>query len=156
MRPWRINAVHPPVRGPFPIGQDHGPSRQGSPSSPSSHRRGRTYLTGKVVPCWQHWSELHTDPSTKLPQYDWDTFVSDFKQRYLPRFLTALEDEFALLTQKGMPIVIYSNKLLTLAQQIGTPDKEKLRTFIRGLNSSIKYVIRNLNPKSYEEALALA
>lgn len=27
---------------------------------------------------------------------------------------------------------------------------------MRGLDSSIKYAIRNLNPKSYEEALALA
>lgn len=50
---------------------------------------------------------------------------------------------------EGMPIV-------TSAQQIRTPDKEKLRAFVRGLDSSIKYAIRNLNPKSYEEALALA
>ena len=79
----------------------------------------------------------------------WDTFVSDFKQRFLPpQFLTALEDEFAALTQKGLPIVTYSNKLLTLSQQIGTPDKEKLCAFVRGLDSSIKYAIRNLNPKS--------
>lgn len=115
------------------------------------------HLIGEAVPWWQHWSELHTDPLTKLSQYDWDTFVSDFKQRFLPhQFLTDLEDEFAVLMQKGLPIVVYSNKLLTLTQQIGTPEKEKLRAFIRGLDSSIKYPIRNLNPKSYEEALALA
>ena len=116
-----------------------------------------SHLTGEAVPWWQHWSELHTDPSTKLLHYDWDTFVSDFKLRFLPsQFLTALEEEFVALTEKGMPIMTYSNKLLTLAQQIGAPDKEKLRAFVRGLDSSIKYAIRNLNPKSYEDALALA
>ena len=51
-----------------------------------------------------------------------------------------------------MPILTYSNKMLTLSQQIGKPEKEKLRAFVWGLDSSIKYAIRNLNPKSYEEA----
>ena len=92
-----------------------------------------------------------------MTQFDWDTFVSDFKQRFLPPlFLTALEDEFVTLQQKGTPFVLHSNKLLTLAQRIGTPDnKEKLRAFVGGLDSSIKYAIRNLNPKTYKEALAL-
>lgn len=115
------------------------------------------HLTGEAVPWWKHWAKLHTDPSTNLPQYEWDIFVSDFKQGFLPpQFLTALEDDFAILAEKGMPIVTYSNKLLTLAQPIGTLEKEKLRMFIRGLDSSIKYAVRNLNPKTYEEALALA
>ena len=84
-------------------------------------------------------------------------FVSDFRQHFLPpQFLAAFEDDFVDLHQKGTPIVSYSNKLLTLAQQIGTPEKEKLRAFVRGLDSSIKYSIRNLNPKTYEEALAVA
>ena len=39
---------------------------------------------------------------------------------------------------------------------IGTLEKEKPRAFTRGLDSSIKYSIRNVNPKTYEEALALA
>ena len=77
---------------------------------------------------------------------DWDTFVSDFKQRFLPpQFLTQLEDEFAAWTQSGRPVLTYSNKLLALVQLIGTPEKEKLRAFTRGLD-----------PKTYEEALALA
>ena len=45
----------------------------------------------------------------------------------------------------------YSSKFL-----IGTPEKEKLHVFIRGLDSSVKYSIWNLDPKTYEEALALA
>ena len=115
------------------------------------------HLTGEAVPWWQHWAAQHTDPLTHSPHYDWDTFVSDFKQRFLPpQYLTALEDEFADHKQKGMPVLNYSNKLLTLAQQIGATEKEKLRTFTRGLDASVKYAIRNLNPKTYEEALALA
>ncbi|MCO5547740.1 hypothetical protein L7F22_001191 [Adiantum nelumboides] len=54
-----------------------------------------------------------------------------------------------------MPVLSYSNKLLTLAQQIGSTEKEKLRAFSRGLDASIKYGIRNLKPATYEEALAL-
>ncbi|KAI5055900.1 hypothetical protein GOP47_0029421 [Adiantum capillus-veneris] len=94
----------------------------------------------------------------QLLQYDWNTFVSDFKQRFLPsRFLIDLEDEFVALMQKDIPMVTYSiGKLLTLTQQIGTPEKKKLQAFISGLDSSIKYSIQNLNPKIYEEALALA
>ena len=92
-----------------------------------------------------------------MSHFDWDIFVSDFKQRFLPpQFLTQLEDEFAAWTQSGRPVLTYSSKLPTLAQLIGTPEKEKLRAFTRGLDSSIKYSIRNLNPKTYEEALALA
>ncbi|MCO5581721.1 hypothetical protein L7F22_035610 [Adiantum nelumboides] len=65
--------------------------------------------------------------------------VRDFKQRFLPpEYLTALEYEFAELKQKGMPVLSYSNKLLTLAQQIGSTKKEKLRAFSRGLDASIK------------------
>ena len=60
-----------------------------------------------------------------------------------------------MLQYKGMLVMSFSNKLLTLAQQIGTPEKEKLRAFVRGLDSSIKYCTRNLNPKTYDEALAL-
>ncbi|MCO5571689.1 hypothetical protein L7F22_025436 [Adiantum nelumboides] len=55
-----------------------------------------------------------------------------------------------------MPLLSYSNKLLTLAQQIGSTEKEKLRAFSRGLDASIKYGVRNLKPATYEEALALA
>ena len=83
--------------------------------------------------------------------------MSDFKERFLPpQFLIDLEDEFAALMQKDMSMVTYSSKFLTLTQQIGTPEKEKLRAFIRGLDSSIKYSMRNLDPKTYQEALALA
>ena len=42
------------------------------------------HLTGEAITWWQHWSQLHTDSSTKMPQYDWDTFVVDFKERFLP------------------------------------------------------------------------
>ncbi|MCO5568507.1 hypothetical protein L7F22_022206 [Adiantum nelumboides] len=96
-------------------------------------------------------------PLTHTTKFQWDIFVSDFKQRFLPpEYLTALEDEFVEIKQKGMPVLSYSNKLLTLAQQVGSTKKEKLRAFSRGLDASIKYGVRNLKPATYEEALALA
>ncbi|MCO5568092.1 hypothetical protein L7F22_021788 [Adiantum nelumboides] len=115
------------------------------------------HLTGEAITWWQHWADKHTDPLTHTTKFQWDIFVSDFKQRFLsPEYLTALEDEFAGLKQKGMPVLSYSNKLLTLTQQIGSTEKEKLRAFSRGLDASIKYGVRNLKPATYEEALALA
>ncbi|MCO5549454.1 hypothetical protein L7F22_002925 [Adiantum nelumboides] len=111
----------------------------------------------RAVTWWQHWANKHTDPLTHTTKFQWDIFVSDFKQRFLPpEYLTALEDEFAELKQKGIPVLSYSNKLLTLAQQIGSTEEEKLRAFSRGLDASIKYSIRNLKPATYEEALALS
>lgn len=77
-----------------------------------------------------------------MPKYDWDTFISDFKRliRYSrktqtqsvkmgviwefifsikkflpPQYLIALEDDLGEFNQKGMPVLSYSNKLLTLA-----------------------------------------
>ncbi|MCO5553051.1 hypothetical protein L7F22_006572 [Adiantum nelumboides] len=114
------------------------------------------HLIGEAVTWYQHWADKHTDPLTHTTKFHWDIFVSDFKQRFLPEYLTALEDEFAELKQKGMPVLSYSNKLLTLAQHIGTTEKEKLRAFSRGLDASIKHGVRNLKPATYEEALELA
>ena len=37
------------------------------------------HLTGEAVPWWQHWSQLYRDSSAKMPQYDWDMFVANFK-----------------------------------------------------------------------------
>ncbi|MCO5578519.1 hypothetical protein L7F22_032362 [Adiantum nelumboides] len=103
------------------------------------------HLTGEAVTWWQHWANKHTNPLMHTTKFQWDLFVSDFKQRFLPlEYLTALEDEFAELKQKGMPVLSYSNKLLTLAQQIGSTEKEKLRDVNRGLDGSIKYSVRNL------------
>ncbi|MCO5585559.1 hypothetical protein L7F22_039493 [Adiantum nelumboides] len=115
------------------------------------------HLTSEAITWWQHWADKHRDPLTHTTKLQWDIFVSDFKQRLLPpEYLTALEDEFAELKQKGMPVLSYSNKLLTLAQQIGSTEKTKLQAFSRGLDASIKYGVTNLKPATYEEALALA
>ena len=70
------------------------------------------HLTGEAVPWWQHWAEQHTDPLMHSPHYDWDTFVSDFKQRFLPpQYLTALEDEFADHKQKDMHVLNFLHRL---------------------------------------------
>ncbi|MCO5584031.1 hypothetical protein L7F22_037952 [Adiantum nelumboides] len=56
-------------------------------------------------------------------------------------YLTALEDEFAELKQKGMPVLSYSNKLLTLAQQIGSIKKKttSLRSRVGCLKQSVRH-----------------
>ncbi|KAH0658132.1 hypothetical protein KY289_026880 [Solanum tuberosum] len=80
--------------------------------------------------------------SSTLPPLTWTQFHALFLEKYVPRTLRdRKKDEFMALEQGGMYVAAYESKFHALsryASQLVTTEEERIRLFIRGLNSELQ------------------
>ncbi|KAH0665419.1 hypothetical protein KY285_026625 [Solanum tuberosum] len=125
------------------------------------HQHGVEFVTfqlqGEAKQWWRAYVECR---SSVLPPLTWTQFHALLLEKYVPQTLRdRKKDDFMALEQGGMSVAAYEAKFHALsryATQLVTTEEERIRLFIKGLNSELQVlsihmtsVGKNFNEGSY-------
>ena len=78
---------------------------------------------------------MHLSLTDEPIAYSWFDFQEKLKARFMPpQYMQRLKDDWKGVKQNDTPVMAYSNKILQLAVQLRKSDKDRLETFLYGLD----------------------